>query len=156
MSSWCFFCRSEAPAWSLHAQLCAGEGAPSLFPVPAERGQGLPHPQLRKWHRPPTSHSDETPGRRKGEAAKQRAPEPPVFTHLSFARASMKIWCIFKRDTAIKWRENAPASVNLSPPLRTGVSELFQQNWNLPYISNPALVGFNCSLWSSRPLGLCR
>jgi hypothetical protein len=105
MSSWCFFCRSEAPAWSLHAQLCAGEGAPSLFPVPAERGQGLPHPQLRKWHRPPTSHSDETPGRRKGEAAKQRAPEPPVFTHLSFARASMKIWCIFKRDTAIKWRE---------------------------------------------------
>jgi len=150
MSSWCFFCRSEAPAWSLHAQLCAGEGAPSLFPPPA--GQGLPHPQLRKWHRPPTSHSDETPGRRKGEAAKQRAPEPPVFTHLSFARASMKIWCIFKRDTAIKWRENAPASVNLSPPLRTGVSELFQQNWNLPYISNPALAGFNCSLWSSLPL----
>jgi hypothetical protein len=156
MSSWCFFCRSEAPAWSLHAQLCAGEGAPSLFPVPAERGQGLPHPQLRKWHRPPTSHSDETPGRRKGEAAKQRAPEPPVFTHLSFARASMKIWCIFKRDTAIKWRENAPASVNLSPPLRTGVSELFQQNWNLPYISNPALVGFNCSLWTSLTFGLCR
>ncbi|MEE8621839.1 MAG: hypothetical protein V3T37_07285, partial [Syntrophobacteria bacterium] len=40
-----------------------------------------------------------------GEAAKQRAPEPPVFTHLSLARASMKIWCIFKGDTAIKWRE---------------------------------------------------
>ena len=40
-----------------------------------------------------------------GEAAKQRAPEPPVFTHLSLARASMKIWCIFKSDTAIKWRE---------------------------------------------------
>ncbi|MEE8480183.1 MAG: hypothetical protein V3T59_02960, partial [Desulfobacterales bacterium] len=66
MSSWCFFCRSKATAWSLQAQRCAGEGAPSLFPVPAERGQGLPHPQLRKWHRPPTSHSDETPGRPKG------------------------------------------------------------------------------------------
>jgi len=105
MSSWCFFCRSKAPAWSLQAQLGAGEGAPSLFPVPAERGQGLPHPQLRKWHRPPTSHSDETPGRPQGEAGKQRAPEPPVFTHLSLARASMKIWCIFKRYTAIKWRE---------------------------------------------------
>ena len=103
MSSWCFFCRSKAPAWSLHAQLCLGEGAPSLFPPPA--GQGLPHPQLRKWRRPPTSHSEETPGRPRGKAAKQRALEPPVFTHLSLARASMKIWCIFKSDTAIKWRE---------------------------------------------------
>ncbi len=44
MSSWCFFCRSKAPAWSLQAQLGLGEGAPSLFPVPAERGQGLPPP----------------------------------------------------------------------------------------------------------------
>jgi hypothetical protein len=103
MSSWCFFCRSKAPAWSLQAQLGVGEGAPSLFPPPA--GQGLPHPQLRKWHRPPTSHSEATPGRPKGEAAKQRAPELPVFTHLNLARASMKIWCIFKSDTAIKWRE---------------------------------------------------
>ncbi len=41
-----------------------------------------------------------------GEAAKQRAPEPPAFTHLSLAKASMKIWCIFKSDTAIKWRES--------------------------------------------------
>ncbi|MGD8509004.1 MAG: hypothetical protein PVH81_08890, partial [Syntrophobacterales bacterium] len=47
-------------------QLWAGEGTPSLFPVPAERGQGLPHPQLRKWHRPLTSHLEETPGRTKG------------------------------------------------------------------------------------------
>ena len=83
MSSWCFFCRSKAPAWSLQAQLGAGEGAPSLFPVPAERGQGLPHPQLRKWHRPPTSHSEETPGRPKGEAAKQRAPEQPLLPLLA-------------------------------------------------------------------------
>jgi hypothetical protein len=107
MSSWYFFCRSKAPAWSLQAQLGAGEGTPSLFPVPAERGQGLPRPQLRKWHRPPTSHSEETPGRPKGEAGKQRALEPPFLTHLSLARASMKIWCFHKRDTAIRWRENA-------------------------------------------------
>jgi len=40
-----------------------------------------------------------------GEAAKQRASEPHLFTHLSLARASMKIWCIFKSYTAIKWRE---------------------------------------------------
>ena len=64
----------------------------------------------------------------------------------------MKIWCISKSDTAIKWRENAPASVNPSPLLQTGVSELFQQNWNFPYISNPALAGFNRSLWTSLPL----
>jgi hypothetical protein len=114
MSSWCFFCRSEAPAWSLQAQLWAGEGTPSLFPVPAERGQGLPHPQLRKWHRPPTSHSEETPGRPKGEAAKQRASEPPLFTPLSLARASMKIWCFRNRDTALRWCENASASTNPS------------------------------------------
>ena len=103
MFSWSFFCRSKAPAWSLQAQLGLGEGAPSLFPPSAD--QGLPHPQLRKWRRPPTSHSEETPGRPRGEAAKQRAPESPVFKRLSLARASMKIWCIFKRDTAIKWRE---------------------------------------------------
>ena len=64
----------------------------------------------------------------------------------------MKMWCIFQGDTAIKGRENAPASVNLSPHLRTEDSELFHQNWNFPYISNPALAGFNCSLWSSLPL----
>ncbi len=50
-------CVPSLTVWSLLAQLCAGEGAPSLFPVPAERGQGLPHPQLRKWHRPSASHS---------------------------------------------------------------------------------------------------
>ena len=90
MSSCCFFGRSRAPAWSLQAQLWAGEGAPSLFAAPAERGQGLPHPQLRKWHRPPTSHSEETPGRPKGEAAKQRAPEQPVLKHLSLCLLRMR------------------------------------------------------------------
>jgi hypothetical protein len=130
MSSWCFFCRSKAPAWSLQAQLGVGEGAPSLFPPPA--GQGLPHPQLRKWHRPPTSHSEATPGRPKGEAAKQRAPEPPVFTHLNLARASMKIWCIFKSDTAIKWRENATASAFRVPLIKrdAGVSEQTTIKWD--------------------------
>jgi hypothetical protein len=41
--------------WSLLAQLWPGEGAPSLFPVPKERGQGLPQPQPGKWHRPSVS-----------------------------------------------------------------------------------------------------
>ena len=103
ISSWYFFCRSEAPSWSLQAQPWAGEGAPSLFPPAAD--QGLPHPQLRKWHRPPASHSEETAGRPGGEAVKQRASEPPLFPPLSLAGASMKIWCFHKRDTAIKWRE---------------------------------------------------
>ncbi|MGD8878514.1 MAG: hypothetical protein PVH75_12205, partial [Syntrophobacterales bacterium] len=76
-----------------------------LFPVPAERGQGLPHPHLRKWHRPITSHSEETPGRPEGKAAKQRASEPPLFSHLSLAGSSMKIWCFRNRDTAIRWCE---------------------------------------------------
>jgi hypothetical protein len=38
----------------------------------------------------------------------------------------MKIWCISKSDTAIKWRENAPASLIPSPQGRAGVSELIQ------------------------------
>ncbi len=50
-------------------------------------------------------HSEETPGKAKGEATKQRASEQPVFMYLSSARACMKIWCIFERDIAIKWRE---------------------------------------------------
>jgi hypothetical protein len=80
MSSWCFFCRSEAPAWSLQTQLWAGEGTPSLFPPAA--GQGLPHPQLRKWHRPPTSHLEETPGRPKGEAGNNEHLSN-LFVHIS-------------------------------------------------------------------------
>ena len=38
----------------------------------------------------------------------------------------MKIWCISKSDTAIKWRENAPASLIPSAQGRAGVSELIQ------------------------------
>ncbi|MGD8996375.1 MAG: hypothetical protein PVH34_14245, partial [Syntrophobacterales bacterium] len=51
-------------------------------------------------------------------AAKQRASEPPLFTHLSLAGASMKIWCFRKRDTAIRWCENASASTNPSTARR--------------------------------------
>jgi hypothetical protein len=90
MSSWCFFCRSKAPSWSLQAQL------------------------------------------RVGEAAKQRASEPHLFTHLSLARASMKIWCIFKSYTAIKWRENAIASAFRVPLIKrdAGVSEQTTIKWD--------------------------
>ena len=42
----------ELTVWSLLAQLYPGDGAPSLFPVPAERGQGLPQTQPGKWLRP--------------------------------------------------------------------------------------------------------
>ncbi len=61
-----------------------------------------------------------------GEAEKQRAPEPPVFTHLSVARASMKIWCIFKGDTAIKWRELLV--VDEPSPLSCVAHNIFGQN----------------------------
>jgi hypothetical protein len=36
--------RPSLTVWPLLAQLWAGEGAPSLFPVPAERGTGAPPP----------------------------------------------------------------------------------------------------------------
>ena len=65
----------------------------------------VPPPTAAEVAQASTSHSEETPGRPMGEAAKQRATEPHLFTHLSLARASMKIWCIFKSYTAIKWRE---------------------------------------------------
>jgi hypothetical protein len=114
---------SPPTAESLQAQLWTGEGTPSLFPVPAERGQGLPHPQLRKRHRPPTSHSEETPGDQRGRLGNNEHLSFLIFTHLSLAGASMKIWCFLLRDTAIKWRENAQASATSSPQERTGVSE---------------------------------
>ncbi len=63
MSSWCFFCRSKAPAWSLQAQLRAGEGAPSLFPVPAERGTGAPPATAGEVAQTFRSHSEETPAK---------------------------------------------------------------------------------------------
>ena len=69
---------------------CGGPGAPP--PTTAEVAQAS-HQSLRRSTRKP-----------KGEAGRQRASEPPFFTPLSFAQASMKIWCIFKSDTAIKWR----------------------------------------------------
>ena len=50
--------------------------------------------------------------------------EAPAFTPLSLARASMKIWCIFKGDTAIKWRENATASA--TPQFTAGLASELQ------------------------------
>ena len=44
--------------------------------------------------------------RPKGKAAKQRASEQPVFTHLSFVRACMKMWRYLYRNTANKWCES--------------------------------------------------
>ena len=35
----------ELTVWPLLARLCPGDGSPSLFPVPKERGQGLPQLQ---------------------------------------------------------------------------------------------------------------
>ena len=58
---------------------------------------------------PPVTQKKNQEGQ-KAEAGRQRASEPPLFTHLSLARASMKIWCFRKRDTAIKWCENATVS----------------------------------------------
>jgi len=43
ISSWYFFCRSEAPSWSLQTQLRLGEGAPSLFPPAAGQGGSPTH-----------------------------------------------------------------------------------------------------------------
>jgi hypothetical protein len=39
--------------------------------------------------------------RAKGEAAKQRASEQPVFMNLSLERVCMKMWCLLNRDPAI-------------------------------------------------------
>jgi hypothetical protein len=120
MSSWCFFCRSKAPAWSLQAQLWAGEARP---PRLARMAGGAPPPcsRLRRARGSPTHSCGSFTGLppvtqkknqegQKAEAGRQRASEPPLFTHLSLARASMKIWCFRKRDTAIKWCENATVS----------------------------------------------
>ena len=73
--------------WPLLAQLWPGEGSPSLFPVPAERGQGLPQLQPGKWHRPSAVTQKRHQQRPKGQAAKQRTSEQPLFT-LSALRGS--------------------------------------------------------------------
>jgi hypothetical protein len=44
MSSWCFFCRSKAPAWSLQAQLWAGEAPPPCSPLLRNGARGSPTP----------------------------------------------------------------------------------------------------------------
>jgi len=137
---------------------------PRFAPPPCSRlrnaaaGQGLPQPQPGKWHRPSASPVEFPQGnpiqqdrslrtdskRPKGKAAKQRASEQPVFTHLSFVRACMKMWRYLYRNTANKCRENAAASTNPVPPCGTeGLRAQYNKIGYLPYISNPALAGFN-------------
>ena len=92
--------------WSLLTQLWPGDSTPSLFPVPTERSQGLPHPQPGKWHRPSAVTQKRHQQRPKGEAAKQRTSEQPLFTDLSLERVCMKMWCSLNRNPANGWRES--------------------------------------------------
>jgi hypothetical protein len=106
---------SELTVWSLLAQLWLGEGTPSLFPPSAD--QGLPQPQLGKWHRPSAVTQKRHQRRPKGEAAKQRASEQPVFTNLRFERACMKMWCSLNRNSANRCREYARCGVASQWPM---------------------------------------
>jgi hypothetical protein len=72
----------------------------------ASAGQVLPQPQPGKWHRPPAVTPKRHQKRPKGEAAKQRASEQPLFTDLSFERACMKMWCSLNRNPTNRWRES--------------------------------------------------
>ena len=93
--------------WSLLAQLRPR----GMAPPPCSRlrnasaGQGLPQSQPGKWHRPSAVAQKRHQQRPKGEAPKQRASEQPVFTHLSFDRACMKMWCSLNRDSVNRCRE---------------------------------------------------
>ena len=74
--------------WPLLAQLWSGEGSSSLFPVPKERGQGLSQPHPGKWQRPSAVTQKRHQHRPKGEAAKQRASEQPIFTLSTLRRSA--------------------------------------------------------------------
>jgi hypothetical protein len=50
----------ELTVWSLLALLWLGEGPPSLFPAPTERGQGLPPATAGEVAQTSRSHSEET------------------------------------------------------------------------------------------------
>jgi hypothetical protein len=92
--------------WSLLAQLWPGEAPPPCSRLRnASAGQGFPQPQPGKWHRPSAVTQKRHQQRPKGEAAKQRASEQPVFTNLSLDRACMKMWCLLNRDSANRCRE---------------------------------------------------
>ncbi|UCG14311.1 MAG: hypothetical protein JSU72_07575, partial [Deltaproteobacteria bacterium] len=53
------------------------------------------------------THSEKTPEKAEGTAAKQRASEQPSIAYLSPTKACMKIWRFLNRDIAIKWRKIA-------------------------------------------------
>jgi hypothetical protein len=108
--------------WAVLTRLWPGDGAPSLFPIPVERGQGFPQPQPGKWHRPSAVTQKRHQQRPKGEAAKQRASEQPVFTNLNFERVCMKMWCFLDRDPANKCREYDRCGVAFPWPM---VSKIF-------------------------------
>jgi hypothetical protein len=84
----------------------------------------------------------------KWEAAKQRASEPPLLSHLRVARASMKMWCSLTQNTAIN---GANCSLRSSLPLGL-VRAIFtyQSTYNLTdYInlqpSNKTFWGNSCN-----------
>ena len=83
----------------------AGCGGRRPLPVSAYGGPGAPPPTAAEVAQASHQSLRRNTRKPKGEAGKQRASEPPLFTHLSLARASMKIWWFRKRDTAIKRRE---------------------------------------------------
>jgi len=68
------------------------------------------------------------------------------------ARGSMKMWCSANRYAAMN---NAKMLQRAPTQSRFGGTGGLRANSNkiryLPYISNPASVGFNCTLWSSFP-----
>jgi len=79
--------------------------------------QGLPQPQPGKWHRPSAVTQKKHQQRPKGEAAKQRASEQPIFKNLSLERACMKMWSFLYRDFANKRREYARCGVAFPWPM---------------------------------------
>ena len=104
----CVFFRSESHGLvTSSAAAMRGKAPPPCSRLRnAPAGQGLPLPQLGKWHRPSAVTQKRHQQRPKGEAAKQRTSEQPIFTHLPLARACMEIWCYLKEYSANQWRES--------------------------------------------------
>jgi len=72
--------------------------------------------------------------------------------HVRLARASMKMWRFLSGRAAInsaKMLQRAPSQSRLGGTVRLRAN--YNNIGHLPYISNPASVGFNCTLWSSFP-----
>ena len=93
-------------ATALVTSRAAACGGRRPLPVPAfvtlRRARGSPNHSRGSGYRPSAVTQKRHQRRPKGEAAKQRASEQPIFTHLSFERACMKMWCLLNRDSANK------------------------------------------------------